>query len=314
MERAIGAVCGVALSPCMAPPAWAADARNVVVVLPDIGEPFRSVFAKIVEGIEARVHAHVSTLAVGAQSEADIAEELRKREARVVVALGRQGLKSVAALEGSAGLAIVAGCVVSVPEAELRGYPVYTLAPDPSLLFAQLHRLLPGVRRVHVVHDPRQTGWLIRRAREAVKPLSLELSAYESADLAAAVRHYQQLLATADAAHDAVWLPQDSTTVDEATVLPLVLKEAWNRSVTAFSSNVAHVKRGALFALYPDNEELGHTLGDAASRLLAGNKPAEGGALPLRDVRSAINTRTATHLGIASGTRLAGFDLVFPEP
>jgi putative ABC transport system substrate-binding protein len=312
MQQAVGAVCGVALSPCMAPSAFADDARNVVVVLPDIGEPFRSVFAKIVEGIEARVHGHVGVIAVGAQNDPDLPDALRRHAARVVVALGRQGLKSVASLDG--GVGIVAGCVVSVPEAELRGYPVYTLAPDPALLFNHLRRLLPAARRVHVVHDPRQTGWLIRRAREAAKPLGLELAVGEAQDLAGAVRQYQQLLSNADAAHDAVWLPQDSTTVEDGTVLPLVLKEAWNRSVVAFSSNVAHVKRGALFALYPDNEELGHTLGDAASRLLAGNKPAEGGVLPLRDVRSAINTRTAAHLGLALGTRLAGYDLVFPEP
>jgi putative ABC transport system substrate-binding protein len=48
-------------------------------------------------------------------------------------------------------------------------------------------------------------------------------------------------------------------------------------------------------------------------RRLLGSRPAEG-VMPLRDVRGAINTRTAAHLGIVLGTRVAGYDLVFPEP
>jgi putative ABC transport system substrate-binding protein len=293
-------------------PVLAAEAaRPVAVVMPDIGEPFRSVFGKIVEGIEARVQGPVSVLAVGPQAPREIADELKRREAKVVIALGRQGLKTAAALDASFG--IVAGCVVTVQESEVHGYPVYTLAPDPALLFAHLRRLMPGVKRVNVVVDPRQNAWLLRRAREAAKSAGLEFSPHEAQDLASALRVYQQLLAGAEPSRDALWLPQDTTTVEDGSVLPLVLKEAWNRNLAVFSSHVVHVKRGALFALYPDNEEFGRTLGDAALRLLQGSKPAEG-VMPLREVRGAINTRTAAHLGIVLGTRVAGYDLVFPEP
>lgn len=312
LRQAGGLACGIALPAGLSLPARAAEgATALAVVMPDIGEPFRSVFTKIVEGIESRAQGRVSVLPVGAQAPRDIADELHRRDTRVVIALGRQGLKAVAALDGSVG--IVAGCVVSVQESEVRGYPVYTLAPDPALLFNHLHRLMPGVRRVSVVIDPRQNAWLVRRAREAARLQGLELVAQEAQDLASALRLYQQLLAGADPARDALWLPQDSTTVEDGAVLPLVLKEAWSRNLAVFSSQVPHVKRGALFALYPDNEELGRTLGDAALRLLQGGKPAEG-VLPLRDVRGAINTRTAAHLGISLGARLAGYDLVYPEP
>ncbi|MEW6707743.1 MAG: ABC transporter substrate binding protein [Pseudomonadota bacterium] len=311
MRRAVAAGSGIALSSGPLLALGAEPPRAIMVLVPDIGEPFRSVFASIVEGIESRAPGRVSVLAVGPSNEQGLADEVRRREARVVVALGRQGLKALALLAG--GVNAIAGCVVSVQESDLRGHPVYTLAPDPGLLFAHLRRLMPGVRRVSVVYDPRQSGWLIRRAREAARGVSLELDAHEAQDLPAALRHYQQILAAADASRDAVWLPQDATTVEEGAVLPLVLKASWNHSLAVFSSNVAHVKRGALFALYPDNGELGRTLGDAALRALQGGKPAEG-VLPLRDVRSAINARTAAHLGIVLGTRIAGYDLVYPEP
>jgi len=137
--------------------------------------------------------------------------------------------------------------------------------------------------------------------------------AQEATDLKMAMRFYQDDLDTADPKQDALWLPQDSVTVDESSVLPLVLLEAWNRSLTVFSSSVAHVKRGALFSLYPNNLELGHNLANSALRQMpSGNQSAT--ISPLKEVLVAVNVRTAEHLGlnIAQRQRQA-FDMVFPE-
>jgi putative ABC transport system substrate-binding protein len=45
-------------------PANAGDA--IAVLVPDVAEPYRSVFAKIIEGIESSTHADVKTFPVGA--------------------------------------------------------------------------------------------------------------------------------------------------------------------------------------------------------------------------------------------------------
>lgn len=277
--------------------------------MPDVEEPFRGIFLRIVEGIEMRISGRADVMFINTQAPAQIAAEVQRRQARVVVAMGRQGLKSIAALQGI--LPIIASCVVSVQESEIRGYPVYTLAPDPAALFAQLRRLIPSARSVSVVVDPRQNAWLVKRALEAARPMGIDVVAHETDDPAAVLRLYAQILRGAEAERDALWLPQDSTTVIEEAVLPLVLKESWNRGVAVFSSQLAHVKRGVLFALYPDERELGRTLGNAAASTLAGGKAAEG-ILPLRDVRVAINTRNATHLGLS--VQVAAYDLVYPVP
>jgi putative ABC transport system substrate-binding protein len=290
----------------------AEPARSIAVIYPDVGEPFRGVFAKIIEGVEERVRGRVTSLPVSATASAqEIGEELRRRDVRVLIALGRQGLKLAAALDPS--LDVVVGCVVSVPETQVRG-AVHTLAPDPALLFARLRQLMPGARRVWVVYDPRQNEWLMRLAREAAKAQGLELATQAAPDLAAASRLYQQALATADPKRDVLWLPQDSTTVDDGTVLPLVLKQAWERNLAVFSSNVTHAKRGALFALYPDNLEMGRALAASALHHLSSGRPQADVVLPLREVRAAINTRTAAHLGLSLGAGSGTFDLVFPEP
>lgn len=284
----------------------------IAVLYPDIGEPYRSVFAKIIEGIEDRTRNKVASYAVGGSFNAqELAGELRRQDIQVVIALGRNGLKAASGLDK--GIGVVVGGVISASEADTRGGTVLSLAPDPALLFARLKTIAPRTQRVFVVYDPRQNEWLIRLAHEAARAQGIELVAQEAADLKRAVALYQNVLAAADPRRDAVWLPQDNATVDESTVLPLVLQESWSKGLVVFSSNVAHVRRGALFALYPNNVELGRALAASALGVVAG-APAPRGTQPLRDVLTAFNTRTASHLGLSLPIlQQRSFDLLFPE-
>jgi putative ABC transport system substrate-binding protein len=249
---------------------------------------------------------------------ADIGElnaQLKRNGTKVVIALGRQGLKTATGLDRD--LPVVVGGVVSVPEGQNRDLTGVTLTPDPALLFSRLKNLLPGVKRVIVVYDPQQNDWLMKLARDAARAQGLELQAHEARDLAAAARLYESAFASADPRRDAIWLPQDPTTVDEGTILPLVLKNSWDRGVPVFSSSYLHVKKGALFALYPNNVELGRTLASSALNVLAGDPGKNGkqGIAPLREVHIAVNLRTASHIGLNIGyQQQRSFDSIFPEP
>ena len=285
---------------------------NIAVIYPDIGEPYRSIFFRIIEGIEDRTQAHVASYAVTTdQSAADLTAQLHKQNIRVVIALGRVGIKATANLDRS--IALIVGGVLSLPESETIAGPVFSLAPDPTLLFDRLKSMMPTARRIIVIYDPRQNAWLIRLAREAARNAGMELISREAGDLKSAMYLYQEYLATADPKRDVLWLPQDSVTVEESTVLPFVLQEAWRRSLLVFSSSVSHVKRGALFSLYPDNIELGRSM---AATALGQNPASPGGrtVTPLRDVLMAVNLRTAGHLGVNVAEQKRSFDLVFPEP
>ncbi len=289
----------------------AEGAAGLAVLYPDIGEPFRSVFATILEGIRDQSRQPVPGFAVpGAGPPPALAEELRRREVRVVIALGRSGLKAAAALDRAIG--VVAGCVIGAPEGPAQAYVVHSLAPDPALMFAQLRRMLPTARRVFMVHDPQQNGWLARLGLEAAKAAGMELAPIEADEPKRALRSYQEVFPVIDARRDALWLPQDATTVEESTLLPLVLQEAWQRNFAVCSSNAAHVRRGALFALYPDNPALGRSLAQSAQEALAGRRTPRG-MLPLRDVLVAANQRTAAHLGLELDLRAQRIDKLYPE-
>lgn len=285
----------------------------IAVIYPDIGSPFQAVFAKIIEGIEAQAHVRVVSLPVGERTApGELNAQLKRNGAKVVIALGRQGLRAAAGVDRD--LPVVVGGVLSVPEAESRNLTGVMLTPDPALLFLHLKALLPHIKRVIVVYDPQHNETLIRLAREAARAQGLELVAYEARDLASAVRSYDAAFAFADSRRDAFWLPQDSTTVDDNTVLPLMLKECWNRNAVFFSSSYLHVKKGALFTLYPDNVELGRTLASSALSLLAGESRKRG-MVPLREMHTAINLRTANRIGLnLSYQQQRSFDYIFPEP
>jgi len=291
--------------------AQAASVGGIAVIYPDIGEPYRSVFTQIIDGIEDRAKGRVANFAVGPNvNVGELNDSLRRQDTKVVIALGRQGMKVANSLDSKIG--VVVGGVLSAAEDGTRILQVNSLSPDPALLFSRLKKMMPNARRIFTVYDPRQNEWLIQLAKEGAVVHGVELVAYPVQDLRGAMRAYQEIIAKADSRQDALWLPQDSTAVEESTVLPFVLQESWNNNLAVFSSSFGHVKRGVLFSLYPDNVELGrHLAGDALGLLASGNKDTSA-LTPLREVLMAVNLRTAKHLGLNTA-RIQSFDMAFPE-
>jgi putative tryptophan/tyrosine transport system substrate-binding protein len=284
----------------------------MAVIYPDLGEPYHSIFAKIIDGIQEKARVRVRSYPIGMNQDlAELNWQLKRNGIKVVIALGRQGLKAASGLDRN--IAVVVGGVLSVPESDSSNLTGISLTPDPALLFQRLKSLLPAVKKVTVIYD-QHNEWLIRAAREAAKAQGLELVAREARDMAAAARLYEAAFAAADSRRDAVWLPQDATTVEESTILPLVLKESWSSGVPVFSSSFLHVKKGALFALYPNNLEMGRNLAATALAQLGG-EPRKRGVALLREVQTAVNLRTASHIGLnISYQQQRSFDFVFPEP
>ena len=310
--RLAAALLGVVLLVATALAQGAGEA-SLAVVYPDIGEPYREIFEKIIEGIENKAGTPVANYPVRPGTDIGaLKTSLRRQNAKVVIALGRQGMKTAAALDRSMGM--VVGGVLTVPESEARGQSVVSLSPDPALLFARLKALMPAAKRVFVVYDPGFNGWLMKLAKEAARVQGMELVAYEAQDLRSALRFYQEIFSAADSHRDALWLPQDPTTVEERSILPLVLQESWNQGLAVFSSNFGHVRRGVLFSLYPDNVALGKSLAGLAQGILTTGDYGKRGMMPLRDVQIAVNLRTAKHLGLNLSHQQQSFDMVFPEP
>jgi putative ABC transport system substrate-binding protein len=284
---------------------------SIAVLYPDVDEPFRSAFISMIQGIEERTRLKVRSYPVDPKLDtAELNASLKHNGTRVVIALGRQGLNAAAGLDRD--ISVLAGGVLLLSESE--NVMGISMTPDPAMLFARLRALLPELRRVIVLYNPQKSEWLIKLAREAARAQGLELAAHTAGDMARAAQLYPQLIAAADSRHDALWLPHDSTTVEETTILPLVLRASWNSGVPLFSSNALHVKKGALFAMVPNNVELGRTLASSALGVINGDTRRRS-LVPARELQTAINLRTASHIGLNLGAQQQrAFDFIYPQP
>jgi ABC-type uncharacterized transport system substrate-binding protein len=303
------------LTLCLAATSAPAQSATIAVLYPDVREPYYTVFMTLLRGIEAGAGGVVKRKAVPEDFDASILNRwLRDEKADVIIALGQRGLKAAKAARGD--LPVVTGALLLTPgQVDGENVTGVSLAADPERLFGRLKSLAPAVKRIFVVYYPEVNGWLMKLATRAAGAYGLELHAYAAHDLRAAALRYKEILDKARDEADAVWLPLDSTTVDDDVVLPMILEAAWTQHLVVFSGNPAHAQRGVLFALYPDNLALGRRLADMALRAAKEGRHKSAAVFPLTDLHIAVNLRTATHLGLhfASGQQ-RDFDLVFPSP
>ena len=297
-------------------PSRASAEAATAVLYPDIREPFRSVFLNIVKGASDALGGDVETRALTeADTAADILEWSRHKGLRSIITLGNHGFSLSSEL--SKDMPVVIGAINMSPELLHEPYYGITLNPDPASLLQRLKAIAPKVTRVIVVYQREQDRWMIDKATMAARLLGITLQTEPAENLLEAANKYREILKNQLSDSDALWLPQDSAVLDEQAILPMILKEAWDRRLIVFSSNPSFVKKGVLFALYPDNYNMGRSLGAMAKRLQTPgyrDDPAAQNIEFLRDLLIAFNVRTAAHLDIKiTREDLGNFDLVFPS-
>jgi putative ABC transport system substrate-binding protein len=238
----------VLLAALLLPTSLSAAELNVAVLYPDVGDPYRKVFLEIIRGVETELQQPIKPYPIEGDKadQATLAERLKQDHIDVAIALGNAGYTVAQTL--TATLPTVVGAVLLAPGADEHGLSGISLSPDPALLFSRLKELAPGAREVAVIYDPDGYEEEIRRAQEAAKSHGLTLHALPATDVRENAAHYQELLEQIKNGSVALWLPQANTAMDEQALLPVVLREAWDKSFVVFSSNLDHVRKGALFS------------------------------------------------------------------
>ncbi len=267
----------------------ATAAVNVAVLYPQLEGGYNTVFENIMQGVDGHPGISVRSMAMDDNTtEQDISDWLDETGAEVLLALGQRCY--IAARSFIDRVVVVHGAVVISPN----GHSGVSLAGNPKQFLERLSLLAPNVRRVSVVYSEHNSGWLIEMAKKIAPRYNIQLVAYRAEDVREAAHLYQVALENATVG-DAFWLPLDSVVPDRA-VLPMVLREAWDRRLVVFSNNPQHAKRGALFALYPDNVAHGEQIAELILEQLNGDgKPL---VLPTNTMKLSVNKRTASHLQV----------------
>lgn len=288
-----------------------AAAPSVAVIYPEIRAPFNKIFTDMADGVEDQVNGRtLRYLLKKDYSQQELNKWLQDNNIKVCVALGVRSENATSDL--SQNIPVILSGVLTPNESSTPRAAI-SLAPSPRKLFAKLKELRPSVTKVEVVYNPSKTEWLIRQARLAAQNHGLELHVHPTNSLSQSAKLYREIFKNSHIKNSAIWLPPDPTAVDNRTVLSYILEQAWKKEVPVFSSSLAHVNKGVLFAMYPDNLRLGQTLGRAALEELNGNSLAAG-VMPVEDLQTAFNKRTAEHLRINyTNADLRNYDAVFPS-
>ncbi len=282
---------------------------SVAVIYPELRAPYNKVFEDIADGIEKKVNGRTKRYVLSKDfSQKELNDWIRKNDIKVCVALGGRGEK--AANQFTQDIPIVLSGIL---QPKSISHPGISLAASPDKLFAKLKQQKLNIKQVIVVYNPDKSEWLIREAQSAATKHGLELITYKTSSLSKSAKIYRDVFKRLRIKDAAIWLPPDSTSIDNRTLLSYVLEQSWSHDVAVFSSSPAHVNKGVLFAMYPDNLKLGQSLGAVAMEELNGGTKLNG-MIPVEDLKTAFNKRTAEHLGVRfTSEDLRSYDAVFPS-
>lgn len=264
---------------------------EILVIYPEAPEPYREAFGQMIAGI-ARTAAEPlePKMMTDTAGVAELQALLDTERFRSVVLLGQRALNLYSQVRRVPLQRVFAGGVTASP-GQTR-LPGISLTIDPGLYLSTLRELLPDVRRLVVFYDAPDESW-IAHIKAAAKDIRIEAAMVTDApDIA---RKLDETFKNIDPKTSALWFGRNTIARDTELLYPFVLKQAWERRIAVISETIAHVRRGFLFAYYPNYSEIGAELGELVRRQAtlesAGFRFARAGQLTL-------NGRTADHLEI----------------
>lgn len=264
-------------------------AQPVLILYPVVREPYDRVYRDTLAGIGQVYDGDSRTLPV--RSARDLTPtQLTEDAPRVAVALGNSAARALVGLDPETP--VITTATADIPFKRRHQLAYY---PDPPLLIEQLRRFGPEVRRVKLVSPP-EAGPYQTRVQQAFAAAGVELDLCTATGLKEAATCYRELLDRAEAG-DAVWILHGGNLLEPA-LLAYILDVAWRRQLPVISSNPAHAGRGALFALYPDDQATGRQLGALINDCLRNCNGESSLVSYLREMRVVVNERTSRHLGL----------------
>ncbi len=299
----LGILLAFLLAPILLTPESAAQSRRIVVIKSRDLAPYN----QAMEGLRRTLLAwdpgldlEEAALPPGEPGEKSFLDGLQKSRPDLIVTIGTQATRSVG--QRISDIPVVFSLVLMTGDSEvlLRQRPsnVTGAAMDVpiSMQFARMKEVIPDLKRVGVIYNPRMTGEAIHEARAAAASGNLTLVEIPVSSEAQVMREVERLKGRVDA----LWSVADSTvftprSVD--TILLLTLRDG----IPFVGLSPSFVRAGALLSFSCDYEDVGAQSGEIAVEILKGRAPA---SLPVVYPRHVslflnLNTARAIHLEIS---------------
>lgn len=272
---------------------WSSYAMSagMVVVQPQVRPPYDRVYQEIIMGFNKTYTTPPQTvLMLNPENAEKIGAEISRINPDLIMALGSRSASI--ARQYNANTPKLAGAVSQVPE----GMHGITMWPDPQLVLERLIIVYGKPKTIYLVTDIDKRQSQITGIKDFAQISGFKASVHHADNIKDAAAKYQQVLGQLQPG-DAIWLMRDKA-LNDPSLLSLVLETAWKNKVAVISSNPVHVKRGALMAIFPNNQAMGESLGRLATRVEQDGADLAPIVEPLTDVHTSLNNRTSRHLGI----------------
>lgn len=270
-----------------------AHGRPKVVVVRSADLP---AYAQVTAGFSAEVKADVTDLLLeeGAEAAQRAVKKLAAEPPALVLAIGPS-----AAVNARKALSSVPVLFVMVPyfqkyDLESGNTTGIALTSDLSLELTAVRALLPKLKRVGVVIDPRYSKAFADEAAQLAQSRGLSLVTIEIDN----PTKLDKALAGAKGRIDALVVISDKT-VGNAAVVERLLAFSREEALPVVGLAPAQVKQGALFALAPAALSVGLQAGRVANRILV--EKVDPGALAVatpEGVELHVNLQAAKRLGL----------------
>ena len=189
----------------------------------------------------------------------------------------------------------------------ITGASINVPVEEPVRLFKQLG---PQIRRVGVIFNQANTGYLVREADAVAREQGLQLIAKEIRSSKEAIEALDSLQ---EEGIDVFWILPDETVLAPEVVQRMLLF-SYRRKVPLLGLSKRQAEMGTLFSLsFASSEDIGRQAGELANMIIGGKTVAEIPYTTARRVTLAVNLKAAQKLGMEiPKSILARADTIIP--
>lgn len=221
-----------------------------------------------------------------------LADQIRHLEPELILAVGLDALNALDDIQDIPIVFVMLLC----PECNLASRANITgvnMTPSVDVQLCKIHDILPDVKRIGVVFNPKKTGRLVGNASTAAGPLGIDILA---APVSSAREVYKKLTGIRDRAQ-VIWMLPDVTVVTDQTIEIFLLFSIDDRiPLIAFSEK--YVDYGAFMAFGLDPKDMGRQAGEMANMILSGESPSDVPIQEARKVSVTVKRSLAEKFGI----------------
>ena len=267
-------------------------AQNIVVIKDSEITPYN----QALNGFKKASNTNISEYVIGAnlKDNKNITKEIKEKPPNIIVAIGAESLQMI---EREVDDIPIVYCMVMDPEnfqfINKRNIAGIGLRVPVKDQIDKLMTVMPGIKKLGVMYNPANTGYIIKEAKNVLKNLGINFVSVRVRNEKFIPKALRKLIGKIDA----LWLIPDQTVVTSQSFRFIVMRASSN-NLPLIAHSEKLVQAGALAAVCSDYYEIGKQAAKMVNDILFGGKVFMAQIVEPESKNLIINLKTADNIGI----------------